>query len=224
MIDVREWLQRASITPRDLVEELGLSRAAASALFAGKEPDKLVRWAMEGLASKRAQKRKPAPASKFPVAQLARSLADERWAGETARLAMPVLIGIARSGKSRTITYGDLHQEVIRRGGKAEIGTLAKYAHPCGRIAYACEDASDLIGDEVPPLTAIVVNGTTGLPSRGVDGFLRGYLRSKNAKWTNGPEQRRHGIEQIWQDIFAYQRWDEVQAAVGLSGDPNFDR
>lgn len=224
-MDVREWLHLMNMSPRQLAGELGLSRAAVSALVAGEEPDKLVRWALEGMASKGPQKARGVTARKEPVAALADSLTDERWAGETARLAMPVLIDIARAGEMQTITYGDLHQRVIARGGKADVGTLAKYAHPCGRIARACEDASDLINDEVPPLTAIVVNGITGLPSPGIDGFLRGYLgRSETAGWKKSPAKRGEAIKQIWRDIFAYQRWDEVQAAVGLSGDPAFDK
>lgn len=214
------------MTPRQLAEELSLSRAAVSTLVAGeKEPDNLIRWALTGLETKGRRSGISLSSGFATLEPLAESLADERWAGETARLAMPVLVDIARSQKMRTITYGDLHGEVVARGGKADVGTLAKYAHPCGRIARAVEEASDMIDDEVPPLTAMVVNGTTGLPSSGVDAFLRSYLgRAETSGWGKSPEKRREAIEKIWNDIFTYKRWDEVLSAVGLTGDPEYDR
>jgi hypothetical protein len=226
MIDVAVWLTTMNMTPRQLADELGLSRATVSGLISGQEePGSLVEWALLGLASKRHKAPSDSIQNVAPVGPLASSLADERWAGETARLAMPILIDIAKAGKIMQITYGDLHTQVIARGGKSDVGTLAKYAHPCGRIARAAEEASDLIGDDVPPLTAIVVNGTTGLPSAGIDGFLRNYLgRSETSGWAKSPSKRRAAIETIWNDIFNYTRWDEVQSAVGLTGNSAYDR
>lgn len=218
-------VQSLNMTQRDIAEALGIPRSVISELAASDaEPDLLLKWAIAGLASK--QDNQPGETarehSEYPLVE---DLAEDTWAAETARLAFPILVERIKSGRREPITYGELHDAVVGRGGKSDIGTLAKYAHPCGRMARAAEEAADIIDDEVPPITAIVVNGTTRLPSPGIDGFLRNYLgRSETRGWSKNPGARREAIERVWDDIFAYDRWDEVQKAVGLTGDPHLDR
>ncbi len=226
MLNLNAWLAKMNMSPRELSLELGISRSDISALAAGEmEPAPVIKWALKGLEGDGPRTLSGKKARSADVSPLDEELADERWAGETARLAMPVLIDLAMSGEFRTITYGDLHSAVIERGGKGDVGTLSKYAYPCGRIARAVETAAETIDDNVPPLTALVVNANTGLPSPGIDNFLRDYLgRSETKGWSKSPAKRREAVEQIWRDIFAYPRWAEVQAAVGLTGDPNYDR
>ena len=224
-MDGKDWILKLGMIQREIANKLNISRAAVSELATGnKKPDPLIEWALIGLASKNTGK-SGAKRKLTAVSPLVESLADERWSGETARLAMPILIQLIKTGRKEPITYGELHEKVVSLGGKANIGTLAKYAHPCGRIARAAEEAADLLNDEVPPITAIVVNGTTGLPSPGIDGFLRNYLgRAETKGWTKNPMKRREAISQVWEEVFAYKRWGEVQTVVGLTGDPQQDR
>lgn len=221
----RELIQSLNMTQRDIAEALGIPRSRVSELAASDaEPDPLLKWALTGLASQQGNQLGEIAHehSKHPLVE---SLAEDTWAAETARLAFPVLIERIKSGRREPITYGELHDAVVGRGGKSDVGTLAKYAHPCGRMARAAEEAADIMDDHVPPITAIVVNGTTRLPSPGIDEFLRNYLgRSETRGWSKNPDARREAIERVWDDIFAYDRWDEVQQVVGLTGDPRLDR
>ncbi len=225
-MDMANWLHGMRMTPRDLAAELSLSRVQVSALISGsEEPGKLMRWALAGLEASGPRQTDSVLRVVQAGSPLAESLTDESWAGETARLAMPILIEIAKSKNTKPITYGDLHAKVCLRGGKANVGTLSKYAYPCGRIARAAEDAGEIIDDEVPPLTALVVNGVSGLPSSGIDEFLRNYLgKTETRGWKAHPSKRRKAIEQVWADIANFERWDEVLAAVGLTGNPIYDR
>lgn len=226
MSDVGKWLEKTNITPRELSEELGLSRQKVSRLLVGKDtPDRLLRWALLGLKAEYSRNDAEEFRGTRPTDALPEMLADDRWAGQTARLALPVLVELAKSRSRKTVTYGALHEMVVQRGGQADIGTLAKMSFPCGKIAYAMEEASERLNDNVPPLSALVVNGVTGLPSYGIDPLIKSYLKQRApVGWTKSSIQRRRTIEQVWNDIFEYSRWDEVQLVLGLSGDPVYDR
>jgi hypothetical protein len=166
--DVAKWIHEVGMSPSELADELGLPRGQVSRLIVGEEePDRLTGWALAGLLAARlgdAGSKSPKITQQAPKKPLVEELADDTWTGQTARLALPILIEIAKSGNRQTITYTQL-QKVVARGGKPNMGTMTKYAFPLGRIATAMERL------ELPPLTAIVVKGSTGLPSSGIDGF-----------------------------------------------------
>ncbi|MBQ0820718.1 helix-turn-helix transcriptional regulator [Microvirga sp. HBU67558] len=218
--DVASWLETSGLSPSELADELGLPRSQISRLIAGEEPvDKVIGWALVGLGTRKRAGAVP-PNPPRPITSLSDDLADDTWTGKTARLAMPILAEIAQ-GKPTTITYKDLHQKIVERGGKEDIGSLTKYAFPLGRIATAVEN----IGDGIPPLTAIVVRGSTGLPSDGIDPFIKGYLglHGLEARKLKSPEGRRAIVQRLWDDVFAYNKWPSVVSRLGLTGDPNYD-
>jgi hypothetical protein len=98
---------------------------------------------------------------------------------------------------------------------------LTKYAFPLGRIASAMERL------QVPPLTAIVVKGITGLPSSGIDGFIIQYLeldREGAKAFQRDDGVRRKLVKKLWNKIFTYKNWREVMAQLGITGDPTYDK
>src|SRR5215213_7898467 len=118
----------------------------------------------------------------------------ESWSIATARLAAPILVEIAQRGEHRLITYGELHERVIELGGKAHVGSLIKYATPLGRIASAIE----AMDEQIPPLTAIVVSASTGLPSEGIDLQVARYLKLDTKYPLGTSQQRRTLMALVW--------------------------
>jgi hypothetical protein len=222
--DVARWIEEVGITPSDLAEKLGLPRSQVSRLIVGEEePDRLTEWALAGLRVALLQGARPASLSatkRAPKNPLAQELSDDTWTGKTARLALPVLIDIAKSGKRSTITYTKLHERVVERGGQADMGKMTKYAFPLGRIATAMQRL------ELPSLTSIVVTRSTGLPSSGIDGFIVHHLDldRKTAKaLSEDYDIRRELVAKIWDEVFAYKDWPTVMTRLGLTGDPRYD-
>ena len=218
-VDIAKLMHDLGMTPGGFAQELGLPRGQVSRLLVGEEePDRLTSWALEGLRA-RYGGRALQLMRHVPKKPLAEELADDRWAGRTARLALPVLVEIAEKGKK--ITYGQLHDEVVKRGGQSEIGSRVKYAFPLGRIARAMERL------ELPVLTSIVVNEKTGMPSAGIDGFMVNRLdldrAHAKALERDDPGVREQVVAQIWDDVFAYEHWRDVISSLGLTGDPTYD-
>jgi len=223
MVNVAEWLQEVGISPSGLADELGLPRGQISRLIVGEEePDKLTTWALAGLREHRLRDRlptSPAAPKQLPKKELAQELSDNTWTGVTARLALPILIDTAV--RQRTVTYSELHEAVVARGGKADIGKMTKYAFPLGRIASAMQR------ERLPPLTSIVVKGSTGLPSWGIDVFIKEHLdlnRAERDALENDADYRREKVKQLWDEVYAYKDWPEVMDRLGVTGDPNYDR
>jgi uncharacterized protein (UPF0216 family) len=224
--DVAKCMHELGMSPSELADELGLPRGQVSRLIVGEEePDRLIGWALAGLraAHMRATDSKSAvkTAKQTPTNPLAEELADDTWTGKTARLALPILIEIAKKSRQETITYTQLHEMVVARGGEADIGKMTKYAFPLGRIATAMTRL------ELPPLTSIVVSASTGLPSSGIDQFIIDHLdlNRKNAKALASDEDaRRKLVKQLWDDVFAYPKWPAVMAHLGITGNPAYDR
>lgn len=221
--DVAKWIHEIGMTPSELGEALDLPRSQISRLIAGDEkPDKLIGWALAGLqaASSRDPGRGAPKTKRFAVASaLAEEIADDTWTGQTARLALPILVELA--AKRQTITYGQLHDRVVQRGGKSDIGNMTKYAFPLGRIAAATERL------ELPPLTAIVVKSSNGLPSSGIDGFIVNFLelnRERAKALKNSEEVRRELVETLWDAVFSYKDWPNVMKKLGVTGEPSYDR
>ncbi len=144
---------------------------------------------------------------------LPESLQANTWTSATALAALPLLIWCAKNGK--TITYGKLDQEIVSRGIGHHV-MAPKYGGVAGAIGRALIDTEIEWGETIPPLNALVVNARNGLPGDGVNYFLQQYYDS-DKKIDNMPEdEKRAVIEEIHQDIFAYQRWDDVLKKFGL--------
>jgi hypothetical protein len=222
--DVAKWIHEVGMSPSELADALGLPRGQVSRLIVGEEePDRVTEWALAGLRAARlgdAGSKSPKIAKQAPKSPLAEELADDTWTGQTARLALPILIEIAKSGKHQTITYTQLHEKVVARGGKPNMGKMTKYAFPLGRIATAMERL------ELPPLTSIVVKGSTGLPSSGIDGFIINYLdlnRERAKALKEDVDVRREFVTSLWDEVFGYKKWPAVMAQLGITGEPAYD-
>ncbi len=224
-INVAEWLSEVRMTPGELADELGLPRGQISRMVVGEEePDRVTTWALMGLREHRL--REPVfrvtelPKVDLPKNALAAEFSGDKWASLTARLALPIIVETANTNKGLQLTYGQLHDFVVKRGGK-EVGTFTKYAKPLGKIADAMNRLL------LPPLTSIIVNAKTGLPSSGIDVFIKDYLRldpverdafDKDAKF------REAKVKQCWDDVYAYEKWTEVMMILGITGQPEYDR
>jgi hypothetical protein len=224
MTDVAKLIHEVGMTPGELADALGLPRGQISRLIVGEEePDRLTTLALAGLRAGRHRdphQKSRGTAKKGPTTPLAEELSDDTWTGKTARLALPILIGIAKSGKPSTITYTVLHEKVVTLGGKAEMDKMTKYAFPLGRIATATQRL------KLPPLTSIVVKRSSGLPSSGIDGFIINHLdlnRERAKALEEDIDVRRNLVTRLWDEVFAYKEWPAVMARLGLTGDPAYD-
>jgi hypothetical protein len=220
--DIATLLKEVRMTPSELADEFGMPRGQLSRLIAGEEePDRLTRWAFAGLRSTRLTNptaNPPDVATEAPRNPLAKELSDDTWTGKTARLALPILVDVAK--RRDTLTYTQLHEAVAARGGKAEMGKMTKYAFPLGRIATA------MMRLKLPPLTSIVVKGTTGLPSYGIDSFIADHLdlnREEREALKHDEAVRRTYVAKLWDQVYGYKNWPDVMTQLGITGDPEFD-
>jgi hypothetical protein len=210
------------MSPSELADELGLPRGQVSRLIVGEEePDRLTGWALAGLRAARlgdVGSKSPKIAKLAPKNPLAEELADDTWTGQTARLALPILIEIAKGGNRQTITYTQLHEKVVARGGKPNMGKMTKYAFPLGRIATAMERL------ELPPLTAIVVKGSTGLPSSGIDGFIINHLdlsRERAKALKEDMDVRRELVTPLWDECKFARNNDPLRGDFASNSNPS---
>lgn len=111
---------------------------------------------------------------------------------------LPILIRQARL--ERPITYGDVARE---------LGVHHRAVHHiAGYIGYTLSAVADRRGwirRRPPPLHALIVNDVTGLPGRGIDGFLSDLYQSAE---TN-PEKLAV-LKAIYAQAHAYAHWAEL--------------
>lgn len=144
---------------------------------------------------------------------LPEALQGDSWTKETARAALPILIWCAKNG--RTITYGQLDQEIVNRGLGHHVMAV-QYGYPAGSIGSALIETEEEWGELIPPLNAIVVNAGSGLPGKGVNYYLERYYEPDGSVDDMSEDEKRAVVEEIHEDIFAYERWDDVLNEYGL--------
>lgn len=144
---------------------------------------------------------------------LPEALQGDSWTKETARAALPILIWCAKNG--RTITYGKLDQEIVNRGLGHHVMAV-QYGYPAGAIGSALIETEEKWGEPIPPLNAIVVNASNGLPGKGVNYYLERYYEPDESVDDMSEDEKRVVVEEIHEDIFAYQHWDDVLKEYGL--------
>lgn len=105
------------------------------------------------------------------------SITGDRWTEVTARNALPILVWCAEHG--RCITYGQLNAEIVNRQLGHHVHA-AQYGYPAGAIGSALMELEERWGEPVPPLNAIVINGTTMLPGKGVNSLLSATTNPTN--------------------------------------------
>lgn len=162
-----------------------------------------------------------------PLPPLAPDLAGSRWTESTARAAVGILVRRARVGT--TLTYKDLHMQVVDAGGLEDVGAMQKYSGPLDKICVAFEKASMSRGILIPLLTVLVVNARTGLPGGGTNLHLVRWLRSSGLQNssipTAGPDQPmpKPLFDIALEAVRNFKDWDAALASVGLTGDPAHD-
>lgn len=144
---------------------------------------------------------------------LPEALQGDSWTKKTARAALPILIWCAKNG--RTITYGRLDQEIVNRGLGHHVMAV-QYGYPAGAIGSALIETEEKWGEPIPPLNAIVVNASNGLPGKGVNYYLERYYEPDESVDDMSEDEKRAVVEEIHEDIFAYQHWDDVLKEYGL--------
>ncbi len=80
---------------------------------------------------------------------LPESLQGDPWTPTIARKLMPLLVSYAEA--CRPVTYGELSQEVIRRGWSHYVMPIA-YRYPAGAIGNAIEVTEEEWNEPIPPL------------------------------------------------------------------------
>ena len=141
------------------------------------------------------------------------ALQGESWTKVTARGALPLLIWCAQNG--RKITYGRLDEEIVNRGLGHHVMPI-QYKGPAGAIGSALIETEEEWGDPIPPLNALVVNAKKGLPGKGVNCYLERYYNPDQSVDEMSEDQKRAVVEEIHEDIFAYEHWDEILREYNL--------
>lgn len=138
--------------------------------------------------------------------------APQPWRSVVTPLALPILVHRAKT--RRTITYGELGEEIYRRFGEVPTKRKTLYGQPVGAIGLAIEDLAKATGEQIPPLNALVVNATTQLPGDGVNQFVEHFLGKSLRNKLSNQDRRdlmRYTMERVWD----YSRWDWVAANLG---------
>ncbi|VTZ50285.1 conserved hypothetical protein [Methylocella tundrae] len=139
------------------------------------------------------------------------------WTAVTARQMFPLLVWCAKQGKK--ITYGQLDTELQRRGWGHHVNVVV-YGHPAGAVGNACIEIEKEIGEKVPPLNALVVNAKSGIPGNGCDYYLTAYLDKKRSRHLTDA-QRKAMAEETMEEVWRFQKWDEILNQCGLSPIPD---
>lgn len=136
------------------------------------------------------------------------------WTEERARLALPILLSLAKS--AHKITYRNLDKEIAVQTGQSPIRVLVIYGKVLEIVGQALNQLSEEWQDEIPPLTILAVSEGKGEPSSGVDGFLQRYV-TKSTSENLTSNNRSAMIERATNAAHNYSRWDDVAEYFGVS-------
>jgi len=117
---------------------------------------------------------------------------------QRARLALPLLVKLARAGK--TNTYGEFARR-LRMPNARNLNFVL------GSVGGTIEALSREWGEEIPPIEALIINRQTGSPGRGVDHFLATLTEDI-------PADREERIRIAQRAVFSYSKWDTVLNAA----------
>ena len=117
-----------------------------------------------------------------------------------ARRALPLLIRQARARE--TIPYGRLAKQL-------DIPNPRNLNYPLGCVGRSLQQLGEDWKQSIPPIQLLVVNKSTGRPGSGVIGFLDDAETLSDAA-------RLKRIKDAQNEVYAYERWDDVLHALGL--------
>lgn len=144
---------------------------------------------------------------------LAESLKGESWTKVTARNIIPILVWCAENGTK--ISYGGLNKELVERGLGHSVHAAA-YGDPAGTVGDALEETSEDWPETIPPLNALIVNKSSGMPGHGVSYYLLHY-KMPDSKKRKISEQDRFAIaEEVISDVQAYRNWKNLLKHYGM--------
>jgi hypothetical protein len=118
--------------------------------------------------------------------------------------ALPILVRQAKS--KQTIYYSDLAREL-------NMPNPRNLNYVLGAIGNELLMLGEKWGIKIPPLQCLVVNKNLELPGEGIDYFLTDKIDFKNK--TN--QQRRILIQLLLDDVFSFDRWNQVLSNYGLT-------
>lgn len=136
----------------------------------------------------------------------------DRWTDEITRFAMPILLWCAKNGK--TITYGDLEKEIARRHSIDIQQVKTKYGHPAGKVGDIIFEVAEEMDEDIPPINAIIIRKDTRLPSKGVDGYIKKFLK-KNSLNRLSKSNRDEITKEVMKAVLTYPRWQQVAEHLG---------
>ena len=119
------------------------------------------------------------------------------------RRALPILVRQARAGVA--LTYARLADEL-------EMPNVQNTNYVLGAAGRAVADHGMERGVRIPPLTAIVVNQGTGLPSDGVAEFLERPEEYLHAS----PELKWRIVDRLYLEMAAFRGWEEMLQGMGV--------
>ena len=142
-----------------------------------------------------------------------KSLLGDKWGAQTARAGFPILVEYAK--RNEPITYKQWDQEISNRGlGKSKRPFYVVYRYPAGQIGDACAELSKQIGERIPPINLLVVNGATNFPGDGADPYIEEFYREFLGKNKSPSELSKREklaiIRRAHEEISQYRNWDEV--------------
>ena len=144
---------------------------------------------------------------------LPQALQGKFWTQKTARAVLPLLVWLAKHGK--TISYGHLDREIVKRGLGVHAMAI-NYGYPAGAIGNALIETEKEWGHPIPPLNALVVNAKDGLPGEGVNYYLKHYSGKDVNKMSK--DEKKAVVKTIHKNIYAYKRWDELLKKYDIDG------
>lgn len=125
---------------------------------------------------------------------------------ERARRAFPILIRQATA--RQPIFYGNL---------AAELGmpNARNLNYVLGSVGHTLVNYSEETGEQIPPITCLVLNAGTGLPSDGVDEFIAATGFRQLTK-----SEKRDLVDTELQKIYLYQGWERLRKKFKLDSAP----
>lgn len=129
-------------------------------------------------------------------------LNGEKLFQQRARVSLPILIRHAKAG--RPITYSSLAQLI-------KIPNPRNFNKILGAIGDCLVELGTSTNLEIPPITCLVLNQTTGLPSEGI-----GYaIDTKKFRKLLKHEQKEF-LKNVLLDIYSFEHWDWVLRELKL--------
>lgn len=124
-----------------------------------------------------------------------------------ARDALPLLV--RQSKAEQAIFYSELAAE-LRMPNPRNLN------YPLGTIGNTLVELSQQWKTKIPPIQCLVINKSTGLPGEGFAWFVQ----DKDAFRRSSNRQKRQIIARMLDDVFTFDRWDEVLAELRLKPAP----